>query len=234
MKMLITSATRFEIRPLMDNFTFIQNEDAPLFQCQYRDNSVDFLITGMGTTPTAYYLGKILSQTKYDYVINAGICGSYTNLLPIGKVVNVTEENFCELGAENNDQFISLFQLGLVEPDDPPFRSGKLINNTPTEGSVLKGLEPARGITSNTIHGHAETIRKMRELFKPDIESMEGAAFFYACLLSGVPFHEIRSISNFVEERDKSKWDIPLALANLNNVLFEILKEQENGGNRDS
>jgi len=55
---------------------------------------------------------------------------------------------------------------------------------------------------------------------------MEGAAFFYACLLSGVPFHEVRSISNFVEERDKSKWDIPLALANLNNVLFEILKEQ--------
>ena len=55
---------------------------------------------------------------------------------------------------------------------------------------------------------------------------MEGAAFFYACLLGGVRFHQIRSISNFVEERDRSKWDIPLALANLNKTLFEILKEQ--------
>jgi futalosine hydrolase len=113
-----------------------------------------------------------------------------------------------------------------MDPDEAPFRSGKLLNNTTPKGSVLRKLDRVRGITSNTIHGHPETIRKIREQFHPDVESMEGAAFFYACLLSGVPFHQIRSISNFVEERDKSKWDIPLALANLNNKMFDILKEQ--------
>ena len=226
MKFLIVAATRFEIRPLADRFAFVQKEDDSLSHYQFRNVKVDILITGMGMTSTAFYLGKQLPGSNYDLVINAGICGSFNDTYPIGKVVNVTCEYFCELGAENNDQFISLFELGLLDPDEPPYRSGKLLNNSTPKGSALRTLDRVNGITANTIHGHPETIRKVREQFNPDVESMEGAAFFYACLLSGVPFHEIRSISNFVEERDKSKWDIPLALANLNNVLFEILKEQ--------
>jgi futalosine hydrolase len=226
MKILIVASTRFEIRLLADKFALVQREDDSLAHYQFRNDKVDILITGLGMTPTAFYLGKQLPGSNYDLVINAGICGSFSDSLPIGKVVNVTEESFCELGAENIDQFIPIFELGLMDPDEAPFRSGKLLNNTTPKGSVLRKLDRVRGITSNTIHGHPETIRKIREQFHPDVESMEGAAFFYACLLSGVPFHQIRSISNFVEERDKSKWDIPLALANLNNKMFDILKEQ--------
>ena len=226
MKILIVASTRFEIRLLADKFAFVQMEDDSLQHYQFHNDKVDFLITGVGMTPTAFYLGKQLPGSNYDLVINAGICGSFSDSLPIGKVVNVTEETFCELGAENNDQVIPIFELGLMDPDEPPFRSGKLLNNTTPKGSVLRKLDRVRGITSNTIHGHPETIRKIREQFNPDVESMEGAAFFYSCLLSGVPFHQIRSISNFVEERDKSKWDVPLALANLNKTVFEILKEQ--------
>jgi futalosine hydrolase len=226
MKILIVASTRFEIRLLTDKFAFVQMEDDSLQHYQFHNDKVDILITGMGMTPTAFYLGKQLPGSNYDIVINAGICGSFSDSLPIGKVVNVTEETFCELGAENNDQFIPIFELGLMDPDEPPFRSGKLLNNTTPIGTALRELDRVSGITSNTVHGHPETIRKIREQFNPDVESMEGAAFFYACLVSGVPFHQIRSISNFVEERDKSKWDIPLALANLNKTVFEILKEQ--------
>jgi len=225
MKILIVAATRFEVRPLADKFAYVQKEDDSLAHYQFRNNKVDILITGIGMTPMAYYLGKQLPGSNYDVVINAGICGSFSDALPIGKVVNVTEESFCELGAEDNDQFLSLFELGLMDPDEPPFRSGKLLNNSTPKGSVLRKLDRVRGITASTIHGHPETIRKIRELFHPDVESMEGAAFFYACLTSSVPFHQVRSISNFVEERDKSKWDIPLALANLNKALFDIVKE---------
>jgi futalosine hydrolase len=226
MKILIVAATRFEVRPLADKFAYVQKEDDSLAHYQFRNDKVDILITGMGMTPTAFYLGKQLPGSNYDVVFNAGICGSFSDSLPVGRVVNVTEESFCELGAENNDQFISLFDLGLMDPDDPPFRAGKLLNNSTPKGSILRRLDRIRGITANTIHAHPETIRKIREQFNPDVESMEGAAFFYACLTSGVPFHQIRCISNFVEERDKSKWDIPLALANLNKTLFDILKEQ--------
>jgi futalosine hydrolase len=62
--------------------------------------------------------------------------------------------------------------------------------------------------------------------FTPSVESMEGAAFFYVSILEKVPFIELRSISNEVGERDRSKWNIPLALDSLRDackVLLEAL-----------
>ncbi|HMQ88955.1 MAG TPA: hypothetical protein PKB07_15270, partial [Flavilitoribacter sp.] len=62
-----------------------------------------------------------------------------------------------------------------------------------------------------------------------DIETMEGAAFFYVCLMESVPFLAIRSISNYVEARNREAWDIPGAIRALNDVvkgLLEILAVQ--------
>jgi futalosine hydrolase len=53
---------------------------------------------------------------------------------------------------------------------------------------------------------------------------MEGAAFHFACLQEKIPFLQLRCISNYVEVRDKSKWNIPLAVKNLNQVLVEVVE----------
>ena len=55
-----------------------------------------------------------------------------------------------------------------------------------------------------------------------DVETMEGAAFFEVCLASGVPFAEIRAVSNAVGEQDRSLWNIPLALRNLQACLQKL------------
>ena len=55
-----------------------------------------------------------------------------------------------------------------------------------------------------------------------DVESMEGAAFFDACLAAGVPFAEIRAVSNAVGEEDRTRWNMPLALQNLRNYLSTL------------
>ena len=52
---------------------------------------------------------------------------------------------------------------------------------------------------------------------------MEGAAFFYVCLVKNIKFIQIRSVSNFVEERNKKAWKIPLAIENLNKELKNII-----------
>ncbi|MDB4583087.1 hypothetical protein N9164_08040, partial [Draconibacterium sp.] len=56
-------------------------------------------------------------------------------------------------------------------------------------------------------------------------ESMEGAAVFYVCNWLGVSCYQIRAISNFVEPRDSSKWNIPLALENLKEAILVVLKK---------
>ena len=72
MKLLIVASTRFEVRLLTDKFAFVQKEDESLLHYQFRNDKVDILITGMGMTPTAFYLGKQLPGSNYDLVINAG------------------------------------------------------------------------------------------------------------------------------------------------------------------
>jgi futalosine hydrolase len=52
---------------------------------------------------------------------------------------------------------------------------------------------------------------------------MEGAAFFYAANLLDVPSIQLRAISNYIEPRDRSKWEIKLALENLWKVTDELL-----------
>jgi futalosine hydrolase len=61
------------------------------------------------------------------------------------------------------------------------------------------------------------------EKFNPDIETMEGATFFYICSLENIPFLALRAISNKVERRNKINWKIALALNNLSEKLKEVL-----------
>ena len=60
--------------------------------------------------------------------------------------------------------------------------------------------------------------------FNPDIETMEGASFFYICARENIPFFAVRAISNRIETRNRDKWNIPLALEMLSKKLVEIFK----------
>lgn len=57
------------------------------------------------------------------------------------------------------------------------------------------------------------------------IESMEGAALHYVALMESVPFLQIRAVSNYIGERDKSKWLLQKAIGNLNQQLERLLKK---------
>jgi len=53
---------------------------------------------------------------------------------------------------------------------------------------------------------------------------MEGAAFFAGCERANGDFIQIRTVSNYVEKRDKSKWEMPLAIKNLNDFLINFIQ----------
>jgi futalosine hydrolase len=225
MRILIVAATKFEIRPLLNHFAFLGDENEQLSHYQYRNTIVDLLIPGVGMVQTAYHLSRQLASTRYDIAINGGIAGSYTSNLALGEVVHVVEECIAEMGAEDGDRFLTMFQLGLMDPDAPPYKNGRLLNETPLRGVIFSKLRRVKGATSNTVHANPDTIKKITTQFSPDVESMEGASFLYSCLSSSVQCYQIRAVSNYVEERDKSRWNIDLALKNLNKVLLDIMKD---------
>ncbi len=225
MRILIVAATVAEIRPLLQRLTFIGSEGEFLQHYEFQIHSIDLLVTGVGMSHTAFHLGKQLSRQHYDLALNAGIAGAYSAKTHIGTVYQVNAEVFGLVGVEDEENYLSLFDLGLQDPDAFPYESGWLVNRKPPVSAVLNKLPVARGVTVNLIYTHKETIETLKGLYKADLESMEGASFFYACLSEAVPFIEIRSVSNYVAERDKSQWNVPLAIQNLDKTLDHLLKE---------
>lgn len=206
MKILLVAATQLEIESTIFHINELQNNYS---------NSIKTLVTGAGMTATAFSLGKELAINQYDLAINAGIAGAFDRALQPGEVVSVALDCFAELGAEDGENFLPIDELGFgkssIKPDQP--------YNHP----IISSLKKVRSITVNKVHGNDESIYLTTERLNPQTESMEGAAFFYACNQVNLPCIQLRAISNYVERRNRESWNIPLAITNLNNVLIKLL-----------
>ncbi|MDR3226658.1 MAG: futalosine hydrolase [Prevotellaceae bacterium] len=210
MNILITSATTLELQHIREKLKSLQN------------HNIDFCTTGIGCTFTTYALAKKLHNANFDLILNIGIAGSFVNHITIGTTVVVESEIFGNLGITYPHKFSTLFDEKLMNENAEPFTCGKLLCPY-LKIFDLKNIQSVCGITVDTTSGEQNQIEKIKTMFNADIETMEGAAFFYVCLSEKIPFLEIRTISNYIEPRDKSKWDIALALNNLANTVFDFL-----------
>jgi futalosine hydrolase len=52
---------------------------------------------------------------------------------------------------------------------------------------------------------------------------MEGAALHYVCLMEKIPFIQLRSVSNYIAERNKKNWNMKESIGNLNQALIKLL-----------
>jgi len=227
MKILLVSATLFEVKPLVERFEQMVIMPDILQKLRYNDLEIDLLTPGIGMVQTAFYVGKYLSPAEYDLAVNAGICGSYNPDLTPGTVVHVVEEAIPETGVEGDGKFQSGYELGLLDPEEYPFDEGKLINDNYPELDVLKKLPEVYGNTVNTLQTDQDRISRLMALFPADVESMEGAAFLYACLLENMTCTLVRAVSNEVGEREKKKWQVKKAIKSLDEVLMKIFEELE-------
>lgn len=189
---------------------------------QRKDCNVHILITGVGLVNTTYTLSKYFSTNKPDLAIQAGIGGSFHPFYPPGSVVVVGEEFFGDLGVEENGIFRDVFDMNLAD-NIFPFSAKMLVNVHTALLNTIK-LKPVRGVSVNEITTVRQRIQQMMRKYNPMIESMEGAAFHYVCLQEYIPFAQLRGVSNFVGERDKTKWQLSEAIENLNRELIALLR----------
>jgi futalosine hydrolase len=184
---------------------------------------INVLVAGVGSVSTAWEMLKWFPvNSRPDLVINAGIAGSYKEDIKIGDVVMPVTDCFADAGIEDGNNFLTLTEAGLLSADEFPFSEG-LIHTVyglaEPLGSIVK---PVNAITVNTATGSETTRDRLVKKFNPDIETMEGATFFYICRREKLPFLALRSVSNIVEIRNKSNWDIKLAIRNLAEKLNEV------------
>ena len=202
MKVLIVAATKIEILPFLA-----------------KQKSVDHLITGVGVPACLFTLTQQLATQHYDFVIQAGVAGSYVNATPLACTYYVISDVFADVGIKEKDRFNSLFDVGFANPNQHPFSNGLLLNKVHNNF----GLLPVRAITVNTITDDIVQNELLSKKYNAEIESMEGAAMHYVCLQKNVPFLQIRSTSNYVGERNKKYWKLDQAIQILNDDLIKIV-----------
>jgi futalosine hydrolase len=143
----------------------------------------------------------------------------------IGDIVLATEEAYSDTGSYHREGWLSAAELGLpiacvdgvetggvftLDPDlvEEARKDIGLIDWQGTPPRIHTGVcVTASGITGSRSEADAIAAR-----WGALAESMEGAAAAHVCALHGVPFLEIRGISNMVGEPDRNAWQIERAV----------------------
>jgi futalosine hydrolase len=222
-RILIVAATRPEVTPVL---AALANPVAHnrVLSGSLGSHKIDILLTGVGMVPTAVWCTRALAIGGFDLALNLGVCGSFNPGLTPPAVVHVSSDMFSELGAEDGPRFLPLAEMGLLHPDEFPFSGGRLVNSAPPTLPGLADLQKAAGITVSTVHGEESSIAAVAARCAPDVESMEGAAFMYACLVSGISFAQVRAVSNRVERRNRAAWDLQGAVERLGDTALRLLR----------
>lgn len=199
MKLLIVAATDREL------------EAVKRYVDSHHFSSIKLLVTGVGAIASCFSLTEAAGNELPEMIIQIGIGGSFSSSLAIGSAVAVDKEVIADMGVIEEDGYKSIFEMGLINKDAHPYSNGALAN-THCDLIRMSGLRSVIGLTVNEITTHPEKISIFNNQYRAEIESMEGAALHYVCIMKKIPFLQIRGISNMVGERDKSKWKINEAI----------------------
>ncbi|WP_240420179.1 futalosine hydrolase [Paenibacillus periandrae] len=206
--------------------TAVEVERDAVLRGLHNSSSFHVGIAGVGAASAAARTAALLAAAPYDLVISAGIAGGFADIAKIGSLVIADEIIAADLGAQSADGFLSLDELG--------FGSSRI----QVDGEWLKritaalqdaGLSVHTGpiLTVSTVTGSTATASALAARIPgAAAEAMEGYGVAIAAQYGGVPFLELRSISNPVGPRDRSAWriqDALQALQSASNVLMEVL-----------
>ena len=124
MRILIVTATIAEVRPLLRRLSFTGSEGEFLQHYEFQKHCIDLLVAGVGIAHIAFHMGRQLNRQRYDLAMNVGIAGAYSPITAIGSVYQISAEIFGLLGVEDEENYLSLFDLGLQDPDSFPYEGG--------------------------------------------------------------------------------------------------------------
>jgi len=239
---LLVSATKKEISELLDiseiKSATTTHSNKSIISAEIDNTGYDVLITGPSVFNASHALTIALEKHRPKLIIQTGYAGIFQESnLKIGDIAVATEERYVHTGVESSLNPIIPMDLPFELIDDTPSTKsgvydlnhkytdsayGVLVATNPVkECSIAKGLI----LTVSTITATTKTAMDLSKAFSPVMEAMEGAASAHIAALYDLPFLEIRSGSNYVGQRDKTKWDTSLASKRIAIAIALIIKK---------
>lgn len=224
---LLLAATEAECRPVLTRMTRVLSEGNGR-SGEIAGRRCRLLTTGVGPVNTAHLLTREAEREMPRIVAQFGIGGAYVpSGLAVGDAAVASEEIYGDLGAESPDGWLSMEQIGF------PTVSGAapLYNRFPLDLKRAERVASACGgsvgafLTVSTCTGTAARAAELYERFGAVCENMEGAAAAHVCAAYGLPFVELRGISNLIENRDRSRWRIKEAVAAAGRAVVDAVSK---------
>jgi futalosine hydrolase len=181
-----------------------------------RPGGVVVAATGVGPAAAAAGTARLLALaeaagTPYSAVVSAGVAGGFPDRAAPGTTVLAANSVAADLGAESPGGFLTLDELGFGDSAAPADR---------TLLAALRAVLPAALVgdvlTVSTVTGTAGSAAALAARHPAALaEAMEGYGAACAAAGAGVPFAELRTISNPIGPRDRAAWRVGDALAAL-------------------
>lgn len=174
------------------------------------------VVSGIGPVNAALTTLEECLRKRPSLVLNAGVAGAMPGQgVAVGSVVVGSEAVAAGLGAEDGERFLGLQELGFPLHEAGGRSTFDRLAAWEGAGSLAVACGASLGpiLTLETVTGSAATLSRTRTRY-PDAlaEAMEGAGAALAALRLGVPFIEVRGISNLVGPRDRASWRMREAL----------------------
>jgi futalosine hydrolase len=181
----------------------------------HRTGALDLLAAGVGpalaaASTAAALTAAALDGVPYRLVVSAGIAGGFAPHAPVGSLVVADAIVAADLGAETEDGFLPVTDLGFGTVSHRPPES--LVR----EFVAATGAPAGTVLTVSTVTGTAARAAELRARHPRALaEAMEGFGVAEAAAAHGTPVAELRAVSNPVGPRDRAAWRIGDALAAL-------------------
>lgn len=230
--LLVTTATTKEMKSAFGFADAPSVEQGEVVEFELNGRKLLLAVTGVGMVNSAMYAGRLLEKHAVTGVVNLGIAGAYDiEENPLCSTCFVWKELWPEYGLLGED--------GIADPEAIGFAQGHLdgepiwnkIKLNPTNDAQIMKLSfdknwlRASSVSVNSVTGSPTRAGWLKTACSANIENMEGFAFAYATALSGIPFLEVRTISNVVGSRFAEEWDVKGALKALGEsveILFAV------------
>jgi futalosine hydrolase len=182
--------------------------------------------SGVGKANAAAAATILLEQQRPASIICLGCGGAYPGSgLRVGDLALASDEIYGDEGVAAPNGFLDMEALGFALVQ----RNGhRYYDRFPADQELLRnsrdriqdhadntGLRLAVGafVTVSTGSGTTAAGLALAQRTGGICENMEGAAIAQVCARYGVPFLEIRGISNLTEDRDLARWDLKAGAA---------------------
>lgn len=225
--MLLAAATDLELGPLLDLLEARPSAHAPhpggaagwprLRHGAIDGQLVDVVTTGVGKANAAAATALAIERTRPRAVLLCGIGGAYRGAgLAVGDVALATAEVHLDTGVGFGEAWRGMDELGFALVEGPPAR----FNRFDLDDARVRALARRLGVhactfgTAEAVTADAIQAEALQRRHGVCVESMEGAAAAQVALALGVPFLEVRGISNEVGDRERDRWDVPAAVRN--------------------